>query len=78
MVSNMRNAEITHPFTPPITHPYLATISIDPVDARRFLQLMEHHPELTLCHIDRQEPDCWIIYLGCASEEACDRVQDAW
>jgi hypothetical protein len=54
------------------THPYVATISIDPADWRRFERDFADRPEFKILKVDRRTPDYWAVYMGCASQ----RVQD--
>ena len=70
----MRQREII----PPPTHPYVASITIDPVDLRRVQRMVEDRPELRFLDYDDAEPDAWPVRVGCASRAVADAVEDAW
>jgi hypothetical protein len=67
-----------HEITPPTTHPYIATLTIDPVEFGRLQRLTDDHPEVQLIDFDDSEPDCWTVRVGCASRAVADRVEDGW
>jgi hypothetical protein len=74
----MTHNELTSPFQPTVTHPYLATISVDPMVVARFLRLAEDHPDIKVQGIDRTQPDTWIIYAACASDTGRDMLESEW
>jgi hypothetical protein len=67
-----------HEISPPSSHPHVAEITIDPVHFRRLQRLTEDHPEVRLLNFDDREPDCWTVWIGCASEVVLDRLEDGW
>jgi len=66
------------PIKGPKTHPHIATIIIDPADWRRIETVFEDRPEVKIIGSDRQTPDRWTIFVGCASERVRDFVEDNW
>jgi hypothetical protein len=67
-----------HEIIGPRSHPYIATISIDPADFRQFERLTEDRPEFRLLHCEDREPDCWTLSVGCASAEVASRLEAGW
>jgi hypothetical protein len=61
-----------------ITHPYVAVLSIDPVDFRRLQRLTEDQPELTYLDCDDSQCDCWVVRFACASEAVASAMEDGW
>lgn len=62
----------------PKSHPYLATLTIDPADWHRFEQMADDRPEIRIRKLDRSEPDRWIVYVACASVAVKDLLERAW
>ena len=63
---------------PPRTHPYIATLHIDPADLRYVQRLAEDRPELRFLSYDESKPDRWTVRIGCASRAVVERLEDAW
>jgi hypothetical protein len=74
----MRHSDITSPYIGTSTHPYVATILMDPADWTRFQDTFEDRPEVHQLGVDRNEPDSWTIYTACASREVCDLLESNW
>lgn len=70
----MRLAEIS----PPTTHPHLAEITIDPADWHRLRSMIDDARELRLIRLADDQPDRWLVVLGCASERVREMMVDAW
>lgn len=70
----MRLAEIA----PPASHPHIATITIDPADWHRLERMIEDARELRLVRLDDDQPDRWVVVIGCASERVREMIQDGW
>lgn len=62
----------------PQTHPYIATLTIDPADWHRFQQMAEDRPELKIRNTDRSEPGLWTVHVACASEAVKDLLEANW
>jgi hypothetical protein len=62
----------------PRSHPYIATLTIDPADLRRIQSLVEDRPELKFLDYDDSKPDLWTVRVACASREVVNRLEDAW
>lgn len=62
----------------PTTHPYIATLTIDPADLSRFEQMAEDRPELRIRNTDCSEPDRWTVHVACASEAVKNLLEAAW
>ncbi len=72
----MRPSEIEHPFRVPDTHPYVAELRIDPADHRRITRIIDERPELRLLGTLDQQPDEWIMLVGCASRRVREQFED--
>lgn len=70
----MRYREIT----PPTTHPYVATLRIDPADLRRLQRMTEDARELRVLDVNDSQADQWTVRIRCASQRVCKMVDDAW
>jgi hypothetical protein len=64
--------------TAPASHPYIATIIVDPADFHRIERLIDDSRELRLLDCDDSEADHWKVRIGCASEAVKANVEDAW
>jgi hypothetical protein len=64
--------------SPPKTHPYIASITIDPVDFGRLQRMAENQPELRFIDFDDSKPDTWVVRIGCASRAVVAGLKDAW
>jgi hypothetical protein len=60
------------------THPYIATILMDPATWSRFEAMFEDRPEVKARHVDRVQPDVWTVYVACASEAVRDLLEPNW
>jgi len=70
--------EITPPIEGTKTHPYIATIIMDPATWSRFEAVFEDRPEVRIRKVDSRTPDAWTIYVACASEEVRDLLESGW
>lgn len=62
----------------PSSHPYVASIAIDPVQMQRLERMIENARELRLLDVDDRTPDQWRVRIGCASAAVRDAVEDGW
>ena len=60
------------------THPYIATIIMDPAMWSRFEATFEDRPEVKIRRVDDQTPDAWTVYVACASEAVKDLLESNW
>jgi hypothetical protein len=60
------------------THPYLATLVMDPADGWRFERDFEDRPEVMIMKVDRRTPDHCTVYVGCASQRVQDLIESNW
>ena len=60
------------------THPYIATLTMDPVHWHRFEADFQYRPEVKIRHVDRDQPDVWIVYVACASEAVKELMEEHW
>jgi hypothetical protein len=67
-----------HEIASPRSHPYIATITIDPADFYKFERLTEDRPEVVLLHRDDCDPDYWTLSVGCASAAVASRLEAGW
>jgi hypothetical protein len=67
-----------HEIIAPRTHPFIATITIDPADFHQFERLTRDRPEVRLLYRDDRRPDWWALRVGCASAEAASQLEAAW
>jgi hypothetical protein len=62
-----------------VTHPYTATLTIDPVMLHRLRRLVDDdNGEVVVGEVDRSKPDIWHVTLHCASQAVADRMEDGW
>ena len=68
--------------TPPVegtkTHPYLATVVIDPARWHDFERTFEDRPEVRVLKLDHQTPDTWAVHVACASDDVRDLLESNW
>jgi hypothetical protein len=67
-----------HEFSPPKTHPYIVSITVDPVDFQRLQRIAENDPELRYLGCDDSKPDNWVVRIGCASRAVAAGMTDLW
>ena len=60
------------------THPYVATIVMDPATWSRFEANFEDRPEVKIRQLDSSQPDQWTVYVACASERVRDLLESGW
>lgn len=60
------------------SHPYVATIRIDPVEFDYFERLIFDSPELRLAGREIDQPDTWKLHIACASKSVMYGVEDRW
>jgi hypothetical protein len=60
------------------THPFVATILMDPAKLYSFERAFEDRREVRILKVDDKTPDCWIVYAACASEEVQNLLEDNW
>jgi hypothetical protein len=70
----MRHAEIAAP----ASHPYIACITIDPVDMHSIERRCDDMDEVRILRRNTSTPDLWTIHIGCASQAVADRVEECW
>jgi hypothetical protein len=64
--------------TIPSTHPYPATIVMEPADWAQFERAFADRPEVHQLGVDRTTPDAWTVYAACASREVRDLLESNW
>jgi hypothetical protein len=74
----MRHADITHPHTGTTTHPFVATIAMEPATWAKFQRTFEDQKEVQQLGVDRSEPDMWTVFVACASREVRDLLESNW
>ena len=62
----------------PISHPILATITIDPSDWSRFHNLNDDTPATRIVGHDDPKDGMMTVYVACSSDETHDRLLDGW
>jgi hypothetical protein len=60
------------------THPFVATILMDPAQLYGFEQAFEDRREVKILKVDDSTPSCWTVYAACASEEVQDLLESNW
>ena len=60
------------------THPYIATLTMDPVLWHSFETNFQYRPEVKIRRVDRHEPDIWTVYVACASEAVRELLESNW
>jgi hypothetical protein len=73
----MTDTEIT-PIEGTKTHPYVATIFLDPARWFDFERTFDDRPEVKILKVDRQVPSAWTVYVACASAEVVDLLESNW
>jgi hypothetical protein len=61
-----------------VTHPFAATILMDPSQLYSFGRAFEDRPEVRILKVDDQTPSCWTVYAACASEGVQDLLESNW
>jgi hypothetical protein len=74
----MKYIEITSPYQGTSTHPYLATISMDPAHWAKFEAAFADRPEVRQLGVDRSSADCLMVYAACASRTVRDLLESNW
>lgn len=74
----MRHSDITCPYKGTLTHPYVATVPIDPSDAARFQRMADDQTDVHILGVDRGSPDSWTIFVACASRDGRDKLESSW
>jgi len=76
----MRYTQIVGPTRsaqPSKTHPYIATVALDPFHWTQFQQRSEDNPATVITNVDRSTPDLWTVTVACASEMVRDMLEQA-
>ena len=60
------------------THPYVATIVMDPAAWFDFERTFEDRPEVKILKVDRETPDAWTVFAACASDEVRKLLERNW
>lgn len=60
------------------THPWVATIFMEPANFYRFERDFEDRYEVRILNVDTETPDCWTVYAGCASREIQKLLESNW
>jgi hypothetical protein len=60
------------------THPFVATILMDPAHLYPFERAFEDRREVKILKIDDETPGCWTVYAACASEEVQVLLESNW
>lgn len=64
--------------TPPASHPYIATVTIDPADLRDLDRMVDEARELRMIDVDDSTADVWTVRVACASERVREMFEDRW
>jgi hypothetical protein len=60
------------------THPYVATILMEPSKFAQFKQMNEGHEDVKIIGVDRSTADFWTIFAACAGREAKSLLESNW
>ena len=60
------------------THPYVATIVMDPAMWFDFERTFEDRPEVKILKCDTRTSDAWTVYAACASDEVRKLLVRNW
>ena len=60
------------------THPFVATILMDPSQLSSFERAFEDRREVRILKVDDKTPSCWIVYAACANEEIQKLMESNW
>ena len=60
------------------THPFVATILMDPAKLHSFKRAFEDRREVRILMVDDKTPGCWTLYAACASEEVHGLLESNW
>jgi hypothetical protein len=60
------------------THPFVATIHLDPANLFSFERAFEGRREVRILKVDDKMPSCWTVYAACASEEVQELLESNW
>ena len=74
----MRYAEIRPDVRAPASHPYVATIEVNPVDCDRTTRFIKEAPELRLLRRLDDKADRCVFFIGCASRRVRAGIEDDW
>jgi hypothetical protein len=74
----MKHIEITLPYQGTSTHPYLATIAMDPAHWINYEAAFADRPEVRQLGVDQSLADCWMVYTACASRAVRDLLESNW
>ena len=61
-----------------VTHPFVATIVLNPSMWSRFEFLVEDRPEVEVIRVDRTKAEAWTVYAACASRTVRDLLESNW
>jgi hypothetical protein len=67
-----------HQIKAPASHPYVANLTIDPVEWHKLERMIENSRALRLLDLDDRSADHWTVRIGCASERVRDGLEDGW
>jgi len=62
----------------PQTHPYLATLYIDPAELHDLERRFTDRREVKILGVDTTMPDNWVVYVACASEQIVRKLEENW
>lgn len=74
----MRQDELTCPFPAPESHPYVACMVMDSVQATIFRRMVAEQDDVTFLGINKDDPQKWKVYAGCRSESVRVKLEDSW
>jgi hypothetical protein len=60
------------------THPFVATLPMDPAKLYAFECAFEDRREVKILKVDDSTPGCWTVYAACASEEVQNLLESTW
>jgi hypothetical protein len=74
----MRHSDILSPYQGTITHPYVASIAIDPSELAKFQRLSAEQSDVVNLGVDYRTRDRCTIYAACASKTGRDLLESNW
>ena len=75
----MRFRDIIHDVPTSDSHPWTVAVSLHPTRWSEFAKFVAKSPK-DFCVLSKLQPKPlgWIVYVGCASETARDRLNETW
>lgn len=74
----MRFREIMHDVPMSDTHAFTAIVPLHPSLWSQFAKFVAASAEFQMLTRLQPEPDGWVVYIGCSTVAARDRLEQAW